>query len=67
VGGTDSNPHATSKDDRKSIMSKVHTLGGCYIMSTLKIPSVTLSCSESEHYSNLCAAMETKVRIHVVG
>jgi hypothetical protein len=60
IGGADSN-HATNEKDRKSIMSEIHTLGGAYIMSTSKkIPTVTLSSSESEHYSNSCAATESK-------
>jgi hypothetical protein len=52
VSGADSN-HATDSDDRKSVMSEVHTLGGAYLMSSSKkIPSVTLSSTESEYYSN---------------
>jgi hypothetical protein len=60
VSGADSN-HATDSGDRKSVMSEVHTLGGAYLMSSSKkIPSVTLSSTESEYYSNSNAAMEIK-------
>jgi hypothetical protein len=60
VSGADSN-HGTDSDDRKSIMSEVHTLGGAYLMSnSKKIPSVTLSSTESEYYSNSNAATEIK-------
>jgi hypothetical protein len=42
-------------------MSEVHTLGGAYLMSSSKkIPSVTLSSTESEYYSNSNAATEMK-------
>jgi hypothetical protein len=42
-------------------MSEVHTLGGAYLMSSSKkIPSVTLSSTESEYYSNSNAATEIK-------
>jgi hypothetical protein len=60
VSGADSN-HGTDSGDRKSIMSEVHTLGGAYLMSSSKkIPSVTLSSTESEYYSNSNAATEMK-------
>jgi hypothetical protein len=60
VSGADSN-HGTDSDDRRSVMSEVHTLGGAYLLSSSKkIPSVTLSSTESEYYSNSNAATEMK-------
>jgi hypothetical protein len=42
-------------------MSEVHTLGGAYLLSSSKkIPSVTLSSTASEYYSNSNAATEMK-------
>jgi hypothetical protein len=61
VSGADYN-HGTDSNDRKSVMSEVHTLGGLYLMSSSKeIPSVTLSSTESEYYSNSNVAMEIKI------
>jgi hypothetical protein len=60
VSGADSN-HGTDSNDRRSVMSEVHTMGGAYLLSSSKkIPSVTLSSTESEYYSNLNAATEMK-------